>query len=77
VRFELLAGNTLAQEKACEIAPDEIFGNKTIEKIVIHSHFSLTHPKAGPRVRALFRLFRYSSSQHRPQTLSGKAGFCQ
>jgi hypothetical protein len=59
------------------MALDEIFGKKTITNIAIHSHFSLTLYIAGRRVRALFRLFRYSSSFDRPWTLKGLAGFCQ
>jgi hypothetical protein len=72
-----LADGTRAQEISCEFFLEEIFENKNIGNIVIHSHFSLTPWGAGLRVRALFRLFRYSSSDHRPQTLSGEAGFCQ
>ena len=65
------------QEALCTLAQDEIFGKKSIPNIVIHSHFSLTLYIAGRRVRALFRLFRYSSSFDRPWTLKGLAGFCQ
>jgi hypothetical protein len=65
------------QEVLCTPAMHEIFGKKSILNIVIHSHFSLTLLGASLRVRALFRLFSYSSIFDRPRTLRREAGFCQ
>jgi hypothetical protein len=65
------------QEVLCTLAQNEIFGKKIIPNIVIHSRFSLTLSGASLRVRALFRLFSYSSSFDRPRTLRREAGFCQ
>jgi hypothetical protein len=47
------------------------------QNLPIHSHLPLTLYLASPRVRALFRLFRYSSSFDRPRTFRREAGFCQ
>jgi hypothetical protein len=65
------------QEVLYTLAHNEIYGTKIIPNIVIHSRFSLTLLVASPRVRALFRLFSYSSSFDRPRTLRREAGFCQ
>jgi hypothetical protein len=75
LRISGLSGDK--QEALCISALNEIFGKKSISNIVIHSHFSLTLSGAGLRVRALFRLFSYSSSFDRPRTLRREAGFCQ
>jgi hypothetical protein len=56
------------QENILYRARQEISENETLAKLLIHSHLPLTLYLAGHRVRALFRLFRYSSSFDRPRT---------
>jgi hypothetical protein len=75
LRIRGLSGDK--QEVLCTQVLDEIFGKKNISNIVIHSRFSLTLSGASLRVRALFRLFSYSSNFDRPRTLRREAGFCQ
>src|SRR5262245_22913557 len=75
LRISELSGDK--QEGSCTPAADEMFGKKSISNIVIHSHFSLTLLGGSLRVRALFRLFSYSSIFDRPRTLRHEAGFCQ
>jgi hypothetical protein len=75
LRIRGLSGDE--QEALCTLAQNEIFGKKIIPNISIHSRFSLTLSGPSLRVRALFRLFSYPSSNDRPRTLWREAGFCQ